>query len=85
MFTTMPATKTTAIRSAVQGRRCPVGLRPPVHPWRPDIPPRLHSDFLKEDLRRLKAFDLETTESAKTLLIDALFAEIVPNYERLKV
>jgi hypothetical protein len=54
-------------------------------PWQPDVPPRPPSDFLKEDLRRLQAFDLETTESAKTLLIDALFAEIVPNYERLKV
>jgi hypothetical protein len=54
-------------------------------PWPLDIPPRPPSDFLTEDLRRLKAFDLETTESAKTLLIDALFAEIVPNYERLKV
>jgi hypothetical protein len=54
-------------------------------PWQLDVPPRPPSDFLKEDLRRLKAFDLETTESAKTLLIDALFAEIVPNYDRLKV
>src|SRR5438128_2227674 len=52
-------------------------------PWQLDVPPP--SDFLMEDLRRLKAFDLETTESAKTLLIDALFAEIVPNYDRLKV
>src|SRR3954452_13565392 len=54
-------------------------------PWQTGVPPRPPSDFLKEDLRRLRAFDLETTESAKTLLIDALFAEIVPNYERLKV
>jgi hypothetical protein len=54
-------------------------------PWQADVPPRPPSDFLKEDMRRLQAFDLETTESAKTLLIDALFAEIVPNYERLKV
>jgi hypothetical protein len=54
-------------------------------PWQPDIPPRPPSDFLKENLRRLKAFDLETTEIAKTLLIDALFSEIVPNYDRLKV
>jgi hypothetical protein len=53
--------------------------------WQPDLPPRPPSGFLKEDLRRLQAFDLETTESAKTLLIDALFAEIVPNYDRLKV
>src|SRR5216684_2218983 len=53
--------------------------------WQPDVPLRPPSDFLKEDLRRLKAFDLETTESAKMLLIDALFAEIVPNYDRLKV
>src|SRR5712692_202560 len=57
----------------------------PFVPWQLDIPPRPPSDFLKEDLRRLHAFDLQTTEAAKTLLIDALLAEIVPTYERLKV
>jgi hypothetical protein len=55
------------------------------HPWQPGVPTRPPSDFLQEDLRRLQAFDLETTEAAKTLLIDALLAEIVPHYERLKV
>ena len=43
------------------------------------------SDALKTHLRRLEAFDLQTTEQAKTLLIDALFAEIVPEYSMLKV
>jgi hypothetical protein len=36
-------------------------------------------------LRRLEAFDLKSSEQAKTLLIDALLAEIVPLYPRLKV
>jgi hypothetical protein len=54
-------------------------------PWNPNAPPRPPSDFLKEALRRLGVFDLETTEVAKTLLIDALFAEVVPDHPGLKI
>lgn len=43
------------------------------------------SAVLLENLRRLESFDLRTTEQAKTLLIDDLFGEIVPNYPLLKV
>jgi hypothetical protein len=54
-------------------------------PWQLSVPLRPPSDFLKENLRRLEAFDLQMSELGKTLLIDALFAEIVPNYPKLKV
>lgn len=53
--------------------------------WQLNAPPRQPSDFFKEDRRRLKAFDLETSEQAKTLLIDALFAEIVPEHPKVKI
>jgi hypothetical protein len=52
-----------------------------------DLPaaPRPPSDALQTHLRRLDAFDMQTTEQAKTLLIDALFAETVPQHPNLKV
>lgn len=53
--------------------------------WQLNAPLRPSSDFLKESLRRLEIFDLENSEGAKTLLIDALFAEIVPDHPTLKV
>lgn len=53
--------------------------------WRIDAPPRPPSSFLSEALIRLEAFDTDNTEAAKLLLIDALFAEIVPNHPTLKV
>jgi hypothetical protein len=53
--------------------------------WQLNVPPRVPSDFLKEDLRRLEFFDLKSSESAKTLLMDVLFAEIVPLHGKLKV
>src|SRR5437870_6994796 len=54
-------------------------------PWVLPASSRPPSDFLQEDLRRLRAFELENTELAKMLLIDALFAEIVPHYPQLKI
>lgn len=54
-------------------------------PWNMNAPPRPPSEGLKEHLRRLTVFDTQTTEMAKTLLIDALFAEIVPLHKNLKV
>src|SRR5438128_2050495 len=53
--------------------------------WQLNAPPRPSSEALKTHLRRLEAFDLENTEQAKTLLIDALFAEIVSEYPGLKI
>ena len=47
--------------------------------------PRAPSAFLPEAFRRLEVFDTETTEQAKTLLMDALFAEVVSEFPRLKV
>jgi hypothetical protein len=54
-------------------------------PWNLNAPPRPPTEGLKEHLRRLRVFDTQTTEMAKTLLIDALFAEIVPLHPPLKV
>jgi hypothetical protein len=53
--------------------------------WHLNVPPRPPSETLQEILRRLDYFDLKSSEPAKTLLIDALFAEIVPIHEKLKV
>jgi hypothetical protein len=53
--------------------------------WQLNVSPRPQSDFLKEDLRRLNVFELENSEQAKTLLIDALFAEVVPDHPKLKI
>jgi hypothetical protein len=53
--------------------------------WQLSAPAKQPSDFFKEDMRRLEVFDLETSEQAKTLLIDALFAEIVHDHPKLKI
>ena len=53
--------------------------------WRIDAPPRLPSEHLTEDLRRLDAFDILGSEPAKLLLVDTLLTEIVPDHARLKV
>jgi hypothetical protein len=54
-------------------------------PWRLDVPVRPPSDWLNEVLRHRDSFDLENSELAKTLLIDALLWEIVPLHPNLKV
>lgn len=53
--------------------------------WHPDTPPRPPGDTLRDILRRLESFDLQSSEPAKTLLIDALLVEIVPLHPSLKV
>ena len=53
--------------------------------WHLDVPPRPPSDILRVVLERLERFDLEGSEQAKTLLIDALFAEVVQAYPNLKI
>ena len=52
-------------------------------PWLLNVPPRPPSDQLLANILCLEAFDLQTTEEAKTLLIDDLFREIVPHYPNL--
>lgn len=53
--------------------------------WSPHAAPHAPSEILLENFRRFKSFDLESTEAAKLLLIDALLAEVVPCYPLLKV
>ena len=53
--------------------------------WHIEALPRLPSDALETHLQRLSVFDLESSEQAKTLLIDALFAEIVQDHPTLKI
>lgn len=53
--------------------------------WHIPAPPRSPGETLQEILRRFASFDLQSSESAKTLLIDALFVEIVPLHPNLKV
>ena len=54
-------------------------------PWGIDAPPLEPGVYLTEALRRFASFDLEGSESAKLLLIDAVLVEIVPRYALLKV
>ena len=53
--------------------------------WEMNAPPRSPSDALKTHLQRLEAFDLKSSEQAKTLLIDALFAEALSLHPDLKI
>ncbi len=53
--------------------------------WTIPAEPLAPTEHLLEDMRRFEAFDLEGSEAAKLLLLDTLFAEIVPNYPNLKV
>ena len=59
--------------------------RETLNEWQLSAPSRLPGDDLQAHLRRIKVFDMESTEQAKLLLIDALFAEIVGNYPKLKI
>jgi hypothetical protein len=53
--------------------------------WHLNATPRPSSNILQANLQRLKVFDLESSEQAKTLLIDVLFAEVVPDHPKLKI
>ncbi len=53
--------------------------------WTLNTEPRQPSDILTGYLARLQSFDLNYTEAAKLVLIDALLAETVPMFPRLKV
>lgn len=53
--------------------------------WQIESSPRPPSDYLLTHFRHLEVFELQNSEQAKTLLIDALFAEVVADYPKLKV
>lgn len=53
--------------------------------WELPVQARPLSETVRAYLERLRAFDLENTEAAKLLLIDALLADVVPNFPPLKV
>ena len=53
--------------------------------WQIEAPPLPPSEILTANLLRLEVFDLTNSEAAKILLIDVLFAEIVPNHAPLKI
>jgi hypothetical protein len=53
--------------------------------WEIEAAPLPPSDILSANLLRLEVFDLTNSEAAKILLIDVLFAEIVPHHAPLKI
>lgn len=56
-----------------------------MEPWPISAPPLAPSATLLENLTRIQVFDLTNSEAAKLLLIDVLFAEIVPHHPPLKI
>ena len=53
--------------------------------WSLNAPPLPPSDILMANFKRLEGFDVETSEPAKELLIDALFGEIIVRYDQIKI
>src|SRR5258708_5448358 len=53
--------------------------------WALEAPLRPPSDNLRANLRSLEAFDLKTSEAAKVLLMDFVFAEVVPSHAKLRI
>ena len=53
--------------------------------WNLDAPPLPPSDILIAIFKRLEGFDIEMSEAAKELLIDALFGEIIIRHEQMKI
>ena len=56
-----------------------------VQAWEVQLQPRQPSDILIAVLDRLESFDLRTSEAGKTMLIDALLAEVIPEHPNLFV
>ena len=54
-------------------------------PWTPSEIARSPSETLLTNLRNLEAFDMKTSEAAKVLLMDLIFAEVVPSHPQLKI
>lgn len=53
--------------------------------WDIEFTPITPSDFFQQHLRRLKRFDLITSEEAKKLIIDAILTEAIQDFECLKI
>ena len=54
--------------------------------WRPEFSPKPPSDYYLISTQKLKAhFDLSLSESAKSLLIDAILLEAIDIYSKLKI
>jgi hypothetical protein len=54
--------------------------------WRPEFRPKPASDYYLISTQKLKAhFDLSLSESAKSLLIDAILLEAIASYSKLKI
>lgn len=53
--------------------------------WTIDTPPIEPSDFFQQRLKRLEAFDLESCERSKELLIDAFCEEAIQSFSTLKI
>ncbi len=56
-----------------------------LQPWKIEAGPFAPSDILNANLLRLEVFDLTNSEAAKILLIDVVFAEVVPHHAPLKI
>ncbi|MGB8699690.1 MAG: hypothetical protein WCD18_09770 [Thermosynechococcaceae cyanobacterium] len=56
-----------------------------LRPWTPEFTEISPSDFFQQHLLRLKRFDLTTSEEAKKLIIDAILAEGIQDFETLKI
>lgn len=54
-------------------------------PWSLKALPRPPSATLEANLRSLEAFDLKTSEAAKVLVMDFVFAEVVPTHPKLRI
>ena len=53
--------------------------------WSFDYSLRVASRNLLHNLSNLEAFDLKTSEAAKVLMMDLIFAEIVPSFDNLRI
>jgi flagellar biosynthesis regulator FlbT len=53
--------------------------------WHPEFVNIQPSEFFQQHLKRLQHFDLTTSEEAKKLIIDAVLAEAIQGFERLKI
>jgi hypothetical protein len=56
-----------------------------LHPWQISAPAIAPSEFFQQRLKRLEAFDLQSFERSKELLIDAFCEEAIQSYPKLKI
>ena len=53
--------------------------------WSFEYSLRVASENLLDNLSNLEAFDLKTSEAAKVLMMDLIFAEVVPSFDTLRI